>query len=86
MDINEDTSVNISNIQKKNINKDGHDIKKRMERKKRTFVPLIKLLQRYTYAYTYKRRYPYIHMYICTYVYTYVHMYLRNYIRSYVST
>ena len=56
MDINEDTSVNISNIQNKNINKDGHDIKKRMERKKRTFIPLIKLLQRYTYVYTYKRR------------------------------
>ena len=37
MDINEDTNVNISNIQKKNINKDGHVIKKRMERQKSTY-------------------------------------------------
>ena len=81
MDINEDTSVNISNIQKKNINKDGHDIKKRMERKKRTFVPLIKLIR------TYIRTKEGSHTYICTYVHTYIHniMYLRTYVTTYVA-
>ena len=78
MDINEDTNVNISNIQQKNINKDGHDIKKRMERQKSAYS-----FNKFT-SETLNEQRTYIKKKVAiplrTYVHTYVYMYLHNYI------
>ena len=79
MDINEDNSVNISNIQKKNINKDGHDIKKRMEERKEHCS-----FNNITSRVRIQHKNEGIHTYIHTYIRTYVHTYIRTYVCIYV--